>query len=92
MINLPQVFTKIQQSFCLRENVTEVTLFQNNTFFFYFIEALKMKLRKKAHLVKKSVKICFCFGLWKASWEGESRAGIDYYLLDNRNRTQKWDE
>ena len=52
------------------------------------------KLYEKGHYCSKTV---FLFSFLVSDYrrqEGNGRVGlgIDHYLLDNRNRTQKWDE
>ena len=46
-------------------------------------------------LIKTNIKLVFRFSVSEYRRQvGKGRVGhgIDHYLLDNRNRTQKWDE
>ena len=74
---------------------------------FSFIKASKITSDKKPvksvnHLIGKVkekcqnqkitfLKVCF-LDYWRQEGKGRVGQGFDVYLLDNRNRTQKWDE
>ena len=53
------------------------------------------KIKEKAE-IRKSQKLkflkVFFLDYWRQEGKGRVGQGFDVYLLDNRNRTQKWDE
>ena len=50
------------------------------------------KIKEKCRNQKFFIFESFFLEYWRQEGKGRVGQGFDVYLLDNRNRTQKWDE